>query len=136
MSVNKVILVGNVGQDPEIKVMQNGGEVANFSLATTENWKDKITGEKKERTDWHRIVVFSSGLVNIIKNYVRKGTKLYVEGQLQSRKWTDKDNIERFVTEIVLNNFNSTLQILSYKDKATNNSSNTLEEELDDNIPF
>lgn len=111
MSINKVILVGNVGQDPEIRTTSDGREIANFLLATTESWKDKGSGEKKDKTEWHRIVVFSQGLVGVIKNYVKKGSKLYIEGQLQTRKWTDNQGIEKYTTEIVLQNYNSTLQI-------------------------
>src|SRR3989338_8775152 len=115
MSINKVILIGNVGQDPEIKNTQDGRELATFSIATSENWKDKSSGERKEKNEWHRIVVFSQGLVGIIKNYVKKGTKLYVEGQLQTRKWSDSNGVEKYTTEIVLQNLNSTLQILDSK---------------------
>lgn len=119
MSVNKVILVGNVGQDPEIRSTSDGREIASFSLATTESWKDKTTGEKKDKTEWHRIVVFSQGLVGIIKNYVKKGSKLYLEGQLQTRKWTDNAGVEKYTTEVVLQNFNSTLQLLDSKQAQT-----------------
>ena len=114
MSLNKVTLIGNVGQDPEIRSTQDGRELANFSLATTENWKDKNTGERQSKTEWHRIVVFSQGLVGVIKNYVKKGSKLYIEGALQTRKWTDKSGIEKYTTEIVLQNYNSNLQILNF----------------------
>ena len=109
MSINKVILVGNVGQDPEIRTLSDGREIANFSLATSESWKDKSTGEKKEKTEWHRLVIFSQGLVNIVKNYVKKGTKLYIEGAIQSRKWTDNQGVEKTTTEIVLQGFNASL---------------------------
>ena len=111
-SVNKVILIGNVGQDPEVRQFQNGGQVASFSLATSENWKDKATGEKKEKTEWHRISVFSEGLVRVVQNYVKKGAKLYIEGQLETRKWQDKDGQDRYTTEIVLRGFNSVLTML------------------------
>ncbi len=120
MSINKVILVGNVGSDPEIRNTNDGREIASFSLATSESWKDKNTGEKKDKTEWHRLVVFSQGLVGIVKNYVKKGSKLYIEGQLQTRKWTDNAGVDKYTTEIVLQNFNSTLQIL---DSANRNSS-------------
>ena len=120
MSVNKVILVGNVGQDPEIRSTSDGRELASFSIATTESWKDKNTGERKDRTEWHRICVFSQGLVGIIKSYVKKGSKLYVEGQIATRKYTDKQGIDRYTTEIVLQNFNSSLQML---DSRNSNSS-------------
>ena len=98
--LNKVTLIGNVGQDPEIRSTQDGREVASFSLATSDRWKDKTTGEKKEKTEWHRIVCFQEGLVKVIKDYVEKGTKLYIEGALVTRKWTDKDGVERYTTEI------------------------------------
>ena len=150
MSVNKVILVGNVGQEPEIKNTQDGREIATFSIATSESWKDKNSGEKRDKTEWHRIVVFSQGLVGVIKNYVKKGTKLYVEGQLQTRKWSDSNGVEKYTTEIVLQNFNSTLQILDSRnsggeaggsyDRAASDtsrkSSNVAVEETDDEIPF
>lgn len=157
MSINKVILVGNVGQDPEIRNTNDGREIASFSLATSESWKDKNTGEKKDKTEWHRIVVFSQGLVGIVKSYVKKGTKLYIEGQLQTRKWTDNSGADKYTTEIVLQNFNSTLQILDTKREGTsdynnydrnnsgsdnssskknNNNSDNFAEELDDDIPF
>jgi single-strand DNA-binding protein len=121
MSINKVILVGNVGQDPEIRSTQDGREIANFSIATSESWKDKNTGERKDKTEWHRVAVFSQGLVTIIKNYVKKGTKLYIEGAIQSRKWTDNQGVEKTTTEIVLQNYNSTLQILDSRERGSNN---------------
>ena len=111
-SVNKVILVGNVGQDPEVRQFQNGGQVASFSLATSETWKDKNTGERREKTEWHRIAVFSEGLVRVVQNYVKKGSKLYIEGQLETRKWQDKEGQDRYTTEDVLRGFNSTLTML------------------------
>lgn len=149
MSINKVILVGNVGQDPEVRSTQDGREIANFSLATSESWKDKNSGERKEKTEWHRVVIFSSGLVGIVKNYVKKGSKLYIEGALQTRKWTDSSGVEKFTTEIVLQNFNSVLQILDSRDRqpssgdsynsgsASRSSRNDVHvEENDDEIPF
>ncbi|KKB96511.1 Single-stranded DNA-binding protein [Candidatus Arcanobacter lacustris] len=111
-SVNKVILIGNVGKDPEIRSTQDGRELANITLATSERWKDKSTGERKERTEWHRVVVFSEGLVNVVKNYVKKGTKLYIEGALQTRKWTDAAGVEKYSTEIVLQGFSSVLTMI------------------------
>ncbi len=150
MSINKVILVGNVGQDPDIRSTSDGREIANFSIATSESWKDKATGEKKEKTEWHRIVIFSQGLVGIVKNYVKKGTKLYIEGSLQTRKWTDNQGVEKFTTEIVLQNFNSTLQILDGRERGSSSSdsyssgnssakprnNDVAVEETDDEIPF
>ena len=117
MTINKVIIIGNLGQDPEIRKTQDGREIANFSLATSEKWFDKSSGEKKEKTEWHKISVFSQGLVDIIKQYVKKGSKLYIEGALQTRKWKDGNGIEKYSTEIVLQNFNSTLQILNSSEK-------------------
>ena len=110
--INKVILVGNVGQDPEVRQFQNGGQVASFSLATSETWKDRNTGERKEKTEWHRISVFNEGLVRVVQNYVKKGSKLYIEGQLETRKWQDKDGNERYTTEVVLRGFNAVLTML------------------------
>ena len=133
MSLNKVILIGNVGKDPEIRTMNNGNEVALFSLATSEYWKDKATGEKKDRTEWHRIVVYSQGLVNIVKNYVKKGTRLYLCGSIQSRKWTDNKGIDRQLTEIVLQGYAGELQILSSVSCETNNM-NTDNKQLIDNF--
>ena len=111
-SVNKVILVGNLGADPEIRRTQDGRPIANFSVATSESWRDKNSGERKERTEWHRVVVFSEGLCRVIEQYVKKGSKVYLEGQLQTRKWQDKDGNDRWSTEIVLQGFNSTLTML------------------------
>ncbi len=165
MSINKVILVGNVGSDPEIRNTNDGREIASFSLATSESWKDKATGEKKDKTEWHRLVIFSQGLVGIAKSYVKKGSKLYIEGQLQTRKWTDKDGVDKYTTEIVLQNFNSTLQILDSANRSSsvsnagggnydnydsspkssnnssaknnkNNDAGGFNEDLDDDIPF
>ncbi len=114
-SVNKVILVGNLGRDPEIRAFQNGGRVASFSIATSENWKDKSTGEKKERTEWHRISVLNDKLVEVVERYVKKGSKLYIEGQLETRKWTDKDGQEKYTTEVVLRPFRGELTMLDAK---------------------
>ncbi len=114
-SVNKVILVGNLGKDPEIRSMQSGDRVASFSIATSENWKDKTTGERKEKTEWHRISVFNQGLVKVIESYVKKGSKVYIEGQLETRKWTDKDGNEKYTTEVVLRPFRGELTMLDSK---------------------
>jgi single-strand DNA-binding protein len=111
-SVNKVILVGNIGRDPEIRTTQDGMRVANMSLATSESWRDKNTGERKERTEWHRVVVFNERLVDVIEKYVRKGSKLYIEGALQTRKWTDNSGQERYTTEVVLQRFRGELTML------------------------
>lgn len=114
-SVNKVILVGNLGKDPEIRSTQDGREIASFSIATSESWKDKTTGDKKEKTEWHNIVIFNPNLVTVVKNYVKKGSKLYLEGSLQTRKWVDKEGNDRYSTEVVLQNFNGTLVMLDGK---------------------
>jgi single-strand DNA-binding protein len=115
-SVNKVIIVGNVGNQPEIRVTQiSGEEIATFSLATSERWKDKNSGEQKEKTDWHRVVVFSSGLVKIIKEYVHKGSKLYIEGKLRTREYEDEAGVKRYTTEVVLTSYGGTLVLLDSK---------------------
>ena len=114
-SVNKVILLGNLGQDPDIRSMQNGKKVCTFSMATSDSWKDKETGEKKEKTEWHRVVVFNEGLIGVIENYIKKGTKLYVEGSLQTRKWTDDKGTEKYTTEIVIQGYGGRIDIVSAK---------------------
>jgi len=111
-SVNKVILVGNLGADPEIKRTQDGRPIANLRVATSESWRDKNTGERKEKTEWHRVVIFSEGLCRVAEQYLKKGSKVYVEGQLQTRKWTDQSGAERYSTEVVLQGFNATLTML------------------------
>jgi len=111
-SVNKVILVGNLGNDPDIRNMQTGSRVANLSIATSENWKDKITGERKERTEWHRVVIFNEGLVSVCENYLRKGAKVYIEGQLETRKWTDQSGQDKYTTEVVLRPYRGELTML------------------------
>jgi single-strand DNA-binding protein len=111
-SVNKVILVGNLGKDPEIRRTQDGRPIANLSVATSESWRDKATGERKEKTEWHRVVIFNEGLCRIAEQYLKKGSKVYLEGQLQTRKWTDKDGQDKYSTEVVLQGFNSQLTML------------------------
>lgn len=154
-SINKVILVGNLGNDPEVRSTQDGRELANLSIATTESWKDKNTGERKDKTEWHRVVIFSPGLVTVAKNYLKKGSKVYLEGALQTRKWQDQSGQDKYSTEIVLQGFGSSLVMLDNKggnggysddsgysnnNYASNNSSAQKEEfaveELDDEIPF
>ena len=149
-SLNKVLLIGRLGADPDIKQMVNGKSVARLSLATSNTWKDKNTGEKKEKTEWHRVVIFNEGLVNVVQQYVKKGTQVYIEGQLTTRKWKDeKSGMDRYSTEVVLQGFNSTFKILSSKsnqieniqDSNTEKSSLPNEEnvssgDLDDEIPF
>jgi single-strand DNA-binding protein len=111
-SVNKVILIGNLGAEPEVRTLPSGGKVVNLRLATSENWRDKNTGERQERTEWHRVVIFSEGLARVAEQYLRKGSKIYVEGQLQTRKWQDQSGQDRYSTEVVLQGFNSTLTML------------------------
>jgi len=110
--VNKVILVGNLGRDPEVRHTLDGRKIINFSIATSETWKDRQTGERRERTEWHRIVIFNEGLANVAEQYLHKGSKVYIEGQLQTRKWTDNAGVEKYTTEVVLQNFRGELQML------------------------
>jgi single-strand DNA-binding protein len=118
-SVNKVILVGNLGRDPEVKHMQNGARVANLTVATSENWKDKMSGERKERTEWHRVVIFNENLIAIAERYLRKGSKVYLEGQLETRKWSDSQSgQERYSTEVVLRQFRGELTLLDGRSAA------------------
>ena len=149
-SLNKVLLIGRLGSDPEVKQMVNGKNVARLSIATSNTWKDKNTGEKKEKTEWHRVVIFNEGLVNVVQQYVKKGTQVYIEGQLTTRKWKDeKSGVDRYSTEIILQGFNSTFKILSSKNNQIENiQDNNIEKsslpndenlpsnDLDDEIPF
>lgn len=111
-SLNKVMLIGNLGRDPEVRSFQNGGKVCNLRIATSETWKDRNTGERRERTEWHSVAVFSEGLVRVCEQFLRKGSKVYIEGQLQTRKWQDQSGQDRYSTEIVLQGFGSTLTML------------------------
>lgn len=154
-SVNKVILIGNLGRDPEIRTTQDGKEIANLTIATSENWRDKATGERRERTEWHRVVIFNDGLVKVVKNYLQKGAKVYLEGQLQTRKWVDQSGVERYTTEVVLQGFSSVLTMLDgrrdgsgaagggggYQDQQSSGGSGPRpafegDGDLDDTIPF
>ena len=149
-SLNKVLLIGRLGADPEIKQMVNGKSVARLSLATSNTWKDKNTGEKKEKTEWHRVVIFNEGLVNVVQQYVKKGAQVYIEGQLTTRKWKDeKSGLDRYSTEVVLQGFNSSFKILSSKNSQIENiqendteksslpnDKNIPANDLDDEIPF
>ena len=154
-SVNKVILLGNLGRDPEIRSMQSGKKMASFSIATSKRWKDRNTQEQKENTSWHNIVVFNEGLVDVIEKYIKKGSKIYVEGELSTRKYQDNDGNDKYTTEVVLQGYNSTLTMLDSRnsgsasiEEAPNSSSldNKLEDtfdsqvsdsqDLDDDIPF
>ena len=148
--INKVILVGSLGKDPEVKYLPNGNAVANISLATSESWKDRNTGQKQEKTEWHRVVIFNEGLVNVVQQYVKKGAQVYIEGQLTTRKWTDeKSGQDKYSTEIVLQGYNSTFTILSGKNSQSTSIQDNTEtksslpkekssssNDLDDEIPF
>ena len=114
-SVNKVILVGNLGRDPEIRTLNSGEKVANLSLATSETWRDKASGERKEKTEWHRVVIFNENIVRVAENYLKKGSTVYVEGSLQTRKWTDQQGVEKYSTEVVLQKFRGELTMLDGK---------------------
>jgi single-strand DNA-binding protein len=150
-SVNKVILVGNLGKDPEVRRMQSGDAIVNLSIATSETWRDKSSGERKEKTEWHRVVIFNKNLAEVAEKYLRKGSKVYVEGALQTRKWTDKDGAEKYSTEVVLQNFRGELTMLDTRggegggSAMSRNSApaggmsepgNFDRSELDDEIPF
>jgi single-strand DNA-binding protein len=136
-SVNKVILVGNVGADPEIRRTQSGSAIANLRIATSESWRDKNTGEKRERTEWHSVVVFTEGLVKVVEQYVKKGSKLYIEGQLQTRKWQDQSGNDRYSTEVVLQGFNAVLTMLDGFSKDENpQPKQSMSEALNDDVPF
>ena len=147
-SLNKVLLIGRLGADPEIKQMVNGKSVARLSLATSQSWKDKNTGEKKEKTEWHRVVVFNEGLVNVVQQYLKKGAQIYVEGQLTTRKWKDEQSgQDKYSTEIVIQGYNSSLTMLggnnqtntiSNQDsnKSIEDTSQDVSKDLDDDIPF
>ncbi|HVV27199.1 MAG TPA: single-stranded DNA-binding protein [Rhizomicrobium sp.] len=148
-SVNKVILVGNLGKDPEVRRMTSGEPVVNLSVATSETWRDKASGERKERTEWHRVVIFNKNLAEVAEKYLRKGSKVYVEGALQTRKWTDKDGTEKYSTEVVLQNFRGELTMLDGRGGGEGGGSfggggrgageapaSFQRDELDDEIPF
>ncbi len=153
-SLNKVMLIGNLGRDPEIRSTQDGREIANLAIATSDSWRDKQTGERRERTEWHRVVIFSEGLVNVVKNYLQKGSKVFVEGSLQTRKWVDQSGQEKYTTEVVLQGYNGSLTMLDSKggaaagsndssysqssasDSGSQQSGGFAEAALDDEIPF
>ena len=132
-SVNKVILLGNLGRDPEIRSMQSGSKMASFSIATSKRWKDRNTQEQKEKTSWHNIVVFGDGLVDIVEKYVKKGSKIYLEGELQTRKWQDQDGKDRYTTEVVLQGYNCNLTLLDSRSHSSNNITDNQSETLQDN---
>lgn len=140
-SVNKVTLIGNLGADPDVRTFQNGGKVCNLRIATSESWKDKNTGERKERTEWHSVAIFSEPLARTAEQYLRKGSKVYLEGQLETRKWQDQSGNDRYSTEVVLRPYSSTLVMLDGKPAASGGSGQYTESdppkvELEDEIPF
>lgn len=155
-SVNKVILIGNLGADPEVRHTQDGRPIVNLRIATSDSWRDKNTGERREKTEWHRVVIFSEGLAKIAEQYLRKGSKVYLEGALQTRKWQDKDGNDRYSTEVVLQGFNSTMTMLDSRNEgggggggyssgssgssssssSSSGSSEDFSKDLDDEIPF
>jgi single-strand DNA-binding protein len=148
-SVNKVILVGNLGKDPEVRRMTNGEPVVNLSVATSETWRDKASGERKEKTEWHRVVIFNENLAKVAEQYLKKGAKVYLEGTLQTRKWTDKEGQDKYSTEVVLNRFNGTMVMLDgrssgaggggeagYGGGAREQPASFQRDEMDDEIPF
>jgi single-strand DNA-binding protein len=158
-SVNKVILVGNLGRDPEVRHSQDGKAIVQLSIATSETWRDKSSGERREKTEWHRVVIFNEGLTKVAEQYLKKGQTVYIEGQLQTRKWTDKDSVEKYTTEIVLQGFNSVLTMIGGKpgsgegsfaggpsddsfgqssplDRPKGGAKQTFSRDLDDEVPF
>lgn len=150
--LNKVQLIGNLGRDPEVRRSGAGNPIVNFSVATSETWKDKQTGERKEKTEWHNVVVFNEALAKVVEQYVKKGSKIYIEGKMRTRKWQDKDGADKYTTEVVLENFNGTIVLLDSKDSGnrpppadqssygeTRQSSaqpRSLQSDIDDDIPF
>ncbi len=147
-SLNKVLLIGRLGNDPEIKQMQNGKSVARLSVATSESWKDKNTGERKEKTEWHRVVIFNEGLVNVVQKYLKKGAQVYIEGQLNTNKYTDSNGQEKYSTQVVLQGYNSSLTMLDGKNSLSGDSKKIdnsqlpsddmpdISQEPDDKVPF
>jgi single-strand DNA-binding protein len=145
-SVNKVILVGNLGRDPEVRHTQAGAKIANLSIATSESWKDKQSGERKEKTEWHRVVIYNEHLANIAEQYLRKGSKVYLEGALQTRKWTGNDGVEKYTTEVVMQNYRGELQMLSERqnegqqeqsdDPGWGDGAGQSQNDLDSDVPF
>lgn len=137
MSVNKVILIGNLGADPEIRSTNDGRKIANLRIATSESWRDKSSGERREKTEWHRVVIFNEGLAKVAEQYLQKGSKVYLEGQIQTRKWQDKETgADRYATEVVLQNFNSTLVMLDGKQSGERSEQRPTPTALNDDIPF
>ena len=149
-SINKVILIGNLGRDPEVRFSQDGKKIVNFSIATSETWKDRTSGERREKTEWHRIVIFSEGLAGIAERFLKKGSKVYLEGALQTRKWTGNDGIEKYTTEVVLQRYRGELTLLGSRpvnqvgndynkseiDQSSDTSVSNIASDLDDEIPF
>lgn len=139
MSLNKVMLLGNLGSEPQIRTTQDGKKIASFSLATKEGYKNKQTGEYIDKTQWHKVVIYNENIANIVEKYVSKGSKLYIEGSLQTRKWTDNSGVDKYITEIVLQGFNSKLELLDGKNNQSENVESQVESEpqgIEDDIPF
>ena len=141
--VNKAIIIGNLGADPEIRTTQDGRKIANLKVATSESWKDKQTGERKERTEWHRVSIFSEGLASVAEKYLHKGSKVYIEGKIQTRKWTDQNGQDRYTTEIVVQGYGGTLVLLDRPQSSQNEQQtahqqapSSLASDLDDDLPF
>ena len=145
-SLNKVQLIGNLGKDPEVRHTQDGKAIVNLSIATAESWKDKATGDRKEKTEWHRVVIFNDGLAKVAEKYLKKGSTVYIEGQLQTRKWVNKEGVDQYSTEIVLQNFRGEMVLLGGKGEASDDRPSprasvatkkaAIDEDLDDSIPF
>ena len=139
-SVNKVTLLGNLGRDPEVRSSQDGSKIVSFSVATTESWRDKATGERKDRTEWHRVVVFNPNLSEVCEKYLKKGSKVYLEGQLQTRKWQDKDGVERYTTEVIVPRFKGDLALLDSRGNIGEDVADVPSDQppagIDDDIPF
>ena len=143
-SVNKVTILGNLGKDPEIRTTQSGGKIANLTIATSETWKDKNSGERREKTEWHKVVIFNDGLTGIAERYLKKGSKVYIEGQLETRKWQDKEGNDKYTTEIVLKSFNGVLKMLNSSQESKSQQPDNQQEsqsrdnyaDMDDDIPF
>lgn len=135
-SINKVIIIGNVGKDPEIRATNTGQEIASLVIATGESWTDKATGERKEKTEWHNVSIFNEGLVKVVKNYVKKGSKLYVEGQLKTRKWQDNNGNDRYSTEVVLQGFNGNITMLDSKGNSSEKPNSSVVDDDSESCPF
>ena len=135
-SLNKVTLIGHLGKEPEIRMAQNGSKIVQFSIATSEGWKDRQTGERREKTEWHRVVIFNANLADIAERYLKKGSKVYIEGQLQTRKWQDQSGAERYATEVVIAQFGGTMILLDSREQDHQSHQNSNQDNFGDDIPF